>query len=241
MVVSIIMYLMIWQVAATLIGEDIFLPSPLGVIQRLFQLLGKPGFYMAVLFSVKRITMGFLLALVAASVTASLSKRSQFFYYMFEPAVHIIKATPVASIVILILVWVTSRNLSIVIAFLMTYPVLHTSIYEGLENVDKQLIEVGEAYHVSGWKRFRYITLPEIMPFFENGIKVSLAMCFKSGIAAEVIAVPSGSIGEKLYEAKVYLSTPDLFAWTITVIAAAKLFEYIFILLTGMVRRRIEA
>ena len=241
MLLAAVLYLSVWQGAAMAIGEDIFLPSPLSVMKRLGELLFSGDFYLSILFSLERITAGFLIALVVSWITAFLSKKYEFFYYMFEPLVHIIKATPVASIVILILVWVSSRNLSIVIAFMMTFPVLHTSIYEGLDNIDPGLLEVREVYRVPGWKAFRYITLPEIMPFFENGIKVSLAMCFKSGIAAEVIGVPSGSIGEKLYEAKVYLSTPDLFAWTIAIIVCAKIFEHIFILLTGLVRRRIEA
>ena len=56
-------------------------------------------------------------------------------------------------------------------------------------------------------------------------------MGFKSGIAAEVIGVPGGSIGEGLYMAKIYLSTADLFAWTLMIIAVSSVFEKLFLLL----------
>ena len=36
--------------------------------------------------------------------------------------------------------------------------------------------------------------------------------------AAEVIALSSGSIGEKLYNAKIYFQTADLFAWTAAIV-----------------------
>ena len=54
-------------------------------------------------------------------------------------------------------------------------------------------------------------------------------MGFKSGIAAEVIGVPDGSIGEGLYLAKIYLSTAELFAWTFMIIVVSTLFEKLFL------------
>lgn len=46
-------------------------------------------------------------------------------------------------------------------------------------------------------------------------------MSWKAGAAAEVIGIPRGSIGERLQQAKVYLDTPDLFAWTLVIVAAS--------------------
>ena len=54
-------------------------------------------------------------------------------------------------------------------------------------------------------------------------------MSWKAGVAAEVIGIPDGSIGEKLYEAKVYLSSADLFAWTVVIVFISILFEKIFL------------
>lgn len=48
-------------------------------------------------------------------------------------------------------------------------------------------------------------------------------------LPAEVIGIPTGSIGEKLYKSKVYLETPDLFAWTIVIIFVSMTFEKIFL------------
>ena len=50
-------------------------------------------------------------------------------------------------------------------------------------------------------------------------------MSWKAGVAAEVIGVVGGSIGEKLYEAKIYLQTGDLLAWTVVIVALSALFE----------------
>ena len=150
------------------------------------------------------------------------------------------KATPVASIVILVLIWVSSRNLSLVISFMMVFPVMHTSLYEGIINVDPRLLEMADVYGVGTMKRIRYIYLPQIASYFESGITISLGLCFKSGIAAEVIAIPDGSIGEKLYEAKLYLATADLFAWTVAIIILAKVFEKVLLFIVRKALTRME-
>ena len=76
------------------------------------------------------------------------------------------------------------------------------------------------------------------MPYLLTGCRLGLGLCWKAGVAAEVIGVPTGSIGEKLYHAKIYLNTPDLFAWTIVIILISFLFEKLFL---GLVRKIMQA
>ena len=63
------------------------------------------------------------------------------------------------------------------------------------------------------------------MPFFHAACRISLGLCWKAGVAAEVIGMPRGSVGERLQQAKVYLDTPDLFAWTLVIVALSLTFE----------------
>ena len=65
-------------------------------------------------------------------------------------------------------------------------------------------------------------------------------MAWKSGIAAEVIGVPAHSIGEKLYMAKIYLSTAELFAWTFVIIIVSKVFEKLFLFLLDLAARDLK-
>ena len=156
------------------------------------------------------------------------------------PLIAALKATPVSSITILLLVWISSRNLSIAISFIMVFPIMHTTLEKALEEVDPKLKEMMEIYDVKGGKRIRYVYFSEVLPYFESGVKSSLSLAWKSGIAAEVIAIPSGSIGEKLFEAKVYLSTGDLFAWTIVIVLLAFVFEKLFLFLVRLLRNALE-
>ena len=65
-------------------------------------------------------------------------------------------------------------------------------------------------------------------------------MCIRDRIAAEIIGIPKGSIGENLYNAKIYLETPDLFAWTFVIIAVSVLFEKIFQWLLSLLAHRLS-
>ena len=160
---------------------------------------------------------------------------------LLAPAMAAVKATPVASFIILVLIWVPSRNLSVVISFLMVLPVIYTNVLNGIQDTDGQLLEMAGVFRVSRWKRIRYIYLSSVLPFFRAGCSLGLGLCWKAGVAAEVIGIPQGSIGEKLYEAKVYLETPHLFAWTVVIIILSILFEKVFLFLTDLFVRKVES
>ena len=105
---------------------------------------------------------------------------------------------------------------------------------EGIESTDKNLLEMSKVFRLGILRKVRYIYVPQVFPSFQSACISALGLCWKAGIAAEVIGIPTGSIGEKLQQAKVYLNTPDLFAWTLTIVLISLLFEKLFI---GVINR----
>jgi NitT/TauT family transport system permease protein len=193
-----------------------------------------------VFFSFIRIVSGFLLALVLGILLAALASRFRMFSVLLQPLITVIKSTPVASFIILCLVWIPSRNLSVFISFLMVLPVIYTNISQGIQDTDQKLLEMAEVFSIGTGKKIVYIYVSQVLPYLLSGCSLALGLCWKAGTAAEVIGVPAGSIGEKLYHAKIYLNTPDLFAWTIVIIGVSYLFEKCFLLMLGAIVRKIE-
>ncbi len=222
---SVLFYLLLWQLIAMAVGQDILLVSPIKVLLRLFELITEPSFWRSIMFSTLRIALGFFSALAASLLLAVLSARFPAVRVLLYPLVSAIKATPVASIVIVILIWISSRNLSVVISFMMVFPVFYSNILEGIINTDKGLLEMAKVFQLPFGKKLKAIYFPAVLPYFRSASTVALGLCWKSGVAAEVIGIPTGSIGEKLYEAKVFFATEDVFAWTITIILLSLLFE----------------
>jgi len=172
---------------------------------------------------------------------AALACRFAWVEMLLWPYVSVIKSTPVASFIILCLIWLDAANLGIFISFLMVLPIVYTNVLRGLQATDPKMIEMADVFALGWLKRVRYIYLPQLESYITAACSVALGVAWKAGIAAEVIGIPEGSIGERLYEAKVYLATGDLFAWTLVIIFVSLLFEKLFLYALGRLYRRREA
>lgn len=222
-------WILIWQLASMWLKQEILLASPVSVIKKLAELIQTLDFWETIAFSFGRILTGFLLALAAGCVFGALSYAFSWAEILMAPLITVAKATPVASFIILCLIWIPSRNLSVFISFLMVFPVVYTNILEGLHQTDTQLLEMADSFGAGTGKKMKFIYAFQVMPYTVSACRLGLGLCWKAGVAAEVIGIPSGSIGEKLYKAKVYLNTPDLFAWTIVIVLVSMSFEKLFI------------
>ena len=152
----------------------------------------------------------------------------------------VVKASPVASFIILLLIWVPSHSLSVAISFMMALPIIYVNLFEGLYATDPAMLELADVFGVPTARRVRYLYLSQLLPYLRSACAVSIGLCWKSGIAAEVIGIPKGSIGERLYQAKIYLDTPDLFAWTVVIVLLSMLFGWLFLSALDALVRRVE-
>jgi len=224
-------WLLIWHGLSVYIGHEILLVSPVSVLIRLSQLVQEAVFWQSILFSFQRISTGFLMATVLGVLFAALAANFRWIEKFLAPAILFFKATPVASFIILVLIWVSSKNLSVLISFLMVLPIVYTNVLNGIKSADSKLLEMAEVFGIPAYRRIMFIYVSQVLPFFQSACLVGLGLCWKAGIAAEVIGIPQGSIGEKLYMAKIYLAASDLFAWTLTIIIISIIFERLFMLL----------
>ncbi len=236
---ALLFWLAVWEIVSLLIGNRVLLVSPVSALKTLAELAVTGKFWRAVLFSLLRITAGLFLGVTLGTLLAFLSSRHKMVRRLAAPLIAAVKSVPVASFVILALVWVSSKNLSILISFLIVLPVMYTGTLSGIENTDSQLIEMAEVFRIPRGRRVRYIYVSQCMPYFNSALKVALGLCWKSGIAAEVIGIPKGSIGEGLQQAKVYLETGEVFAWTITIIVLCVSFEKLALLLLRLAEKRL--
>ena len=139
---AVVVWLLIWQAVSMWIGQEILLVSPVAVLLRLLELIRTKLFWQSIGFSVMRIVGGFLLAMFLSVIGAGLSSRVRRVQEFLAPAVLAVKAVPVASFVILVLIWVSSENLSVVISFLMVFPILYTNVLDGIKSMDAKLLEM---------------------------------------------------------------------------------------------------
>ena len=180
------------------------------------------------------------LGAVLAFVLALAAGRWPVVEVLLRPYVLAIKAVPVASFIILALIWMRTSALPLFISFLMVFPILYTNVLAGLRSADSQLLEMARAFRVPWRRQLHSILLPAVEPFLLAGCAAALGMSWKAGVAAEVIGVVAGSLGERLYDAKIYLQTADLLAWTVVIVALSALFERLVLALLRRGFRRLE-
>ncbi len=224
-------WLLLWEIASRWIGKEILLASPVAVLITLAGLVVRAEFWQTVLFSSGRIILGFSLALVTGILLAAGAYNSRLIRELAAPLMKTIQAMPVASFIILALIWIRAKNLSVLASFLMVMPLIYSNVLQGLISADEKLLQMARVFRLGKGKKIIAIYLPSVLPYFISAVSVGVGLCWKAGIAAEVIGIPSGSIGENLYEAKLYLMTRELFAWTIVIILISILFEKAVLLL----------
>lgn len=237
---AVLLALAVWQALAMSVGQQLLVPSPLSVLVRLSNIWQESGFWSTVWFTLRKIIAGFLLGLGFGLGLGALAGRFPLFEILFRPWAVMIKSVPVASFIIICLIWMSSARLSVFISFLMVLPILYTNVLQSIRSVDKQLLEAVKVFGLSWPKRVLYLWLPQLKPYLLSACTVSLGISWKAGIAAEIIGIPAGSIGRMFYDAKVYFNTVDLFAWTVIVVVISVLFEKGFLALLRGAFGRLE-
>lgn len=228
-IAAIIVAILLWQLLAMKLDQKLLLATPVDVAKTLGVLVKSQEFYSAIAYSMGRILFGLLIGAAVGTACALLAGRWHFMEVLFWPYFSAMKATPVASIVILCLVWLSSRRLSVFIVFLVVTPVIYTNILAGIKNLDLKMKDMARVFGINGLRRLLYVYLPELKTYIIAAFTLATGMAFKAGIAAEVIGTPGGSVGKMLYNAKVYLETPELFAWTLVIIALSVVVEQVIL------------
>lgn len=239
-ILIVLFWILAWQISDMVIQNDIIFAGPADVVRSFLSLIPEPDFWRSIGWSFGKISLGFGMAFVSGILIGSLAFQFRLLRDILEPVILLIKSIPVASFVILALIWIGSENLSIFIAFLVVFPILYVNTITGLQSTNPKLLEMARVFSVRLPERIRYIYLPALVPYLTSGCRIALGMSWKSGIAAEVIGVPTHTIGEHLYISKIYLATSDLFAWTIVIILVSAFFEKLFLRLMQFIIRLIQ-
>ena len=234
-------WLLVWEGLALAVGKELLLPTPAAVLRRMGALALTAAFWQTVGASVARVLCGILAAIASGVILAALCVRVAALDALFRPLLAVVKATPVASFIILALLWMGRNVLPAFISALIVLPVVFTNVSAGLRGVDPELSEVARLYRFSRGKVLLKLYIPSVLPWFLSACRGALAMGWKAGIAAEVLTVPAVSIGKMLYESKLYLETVDLFAWTGAVVLCSVALEALVLSAAARLERRLRS
>lgn len=234
---AVTLWILLWQIAAVRVGSEFILPSPAASVGKLWELLGKSEFYIASLGSMLRIIGGFAVGGAVGAVLAALGYFLPVTEILFSPLLKVIRATPVASFILIAVLWIPSSVVPVFIAFLMVLPIVYGNVLAGFRSTDRTLKEAALMYGFSALKRLALMYIPTALPYFGAACMTSLGLAWKAGIAAEVLCVTRDSIGNYLYTSKLYMESAELFAWTLTIILLSILLEEVVKIIAWGIKR----
>ena len=229
-------WLLLWQALSMVFHSALILPSPVDTAKSLVRLAGQGVFWTSSLLSLLRIGAGYVAAVLLGTALGALTAFSPFADTLLRPLRGIMKATPVASFILLVLLWLRTGAVPAFTSFVMVLPLVWADVQEGIRATDARLIEMASLFRFGRKKTLLRVYLPSITPHLLAACATGLGFAWKAGVAAEVLARTAGSIGKNLIESKNYLETPDMFAWTTVVIALSMLFERVFVRLLARIR-----
>ena len=215
---AVAVWLVVWQLAAWALGSDLLLPGPVEVLVRTAELAGTAAFWGRVGFSLARIALGFAAGAVAAALAAVAAARWHAVETLAAPLMLLMKSVPVASITVLALIWLRAANLAVLVVALVVVPIVYENVLEGLRSLDPRLRELAHVLRIRPGRRARLLEAPHLLPHLRSALTLGLGMAWKAGVAAEVIGIPAGSLGEALYDTKITFDTAGLFAVTLAVV-----------------------
>lgn len=224
---SILFWIFMWQILASFVNQEILLVSPISVLIQLFDMIQIKETWSIIIHSTMGIMLGFFGAFFLGFFLAYLSYRSKIIKIWIAPILFGIKSIPVASFTILLFLFLSSKWLPITIVFFMVLPIVYGNILQGFFDLDTQLLEVVKVFHITKIKQWRYLYSSELLPYVKTSCFLGVGFAWKSGVAAEVIGMCRGTIGQALYESKIYFDTTLLFAWTIIILLVSFAWEKI--------------
>ena len=226
-------WVLVWHIAAGIANKNLLLkiPLPLDTAKTLILNFNKPLFWQAVLTSLSHVLLGFVSAVVLGTLAAIVANHSRLFNALSAPIFHIIRSVPVAAFIIIAWLWVPTYFLPPFISFLMVFPIIKSQIDSGLSAVDNRLTEMATVYGMGKFQIIKHIKIPTVLPFLRTASITGLGIGWKSGIAAEVICNPTGSLGALLSGAKSTINYEQVFAVTLMVVILSLILENILKLL----------
>lgn len=227
---------LLWRLASGMVGSSLILPPPGEVVASFLRIASGPGFWTAVLGSLRRVGIAFALSMLVGGLSGTIAALSGFFKSFIAPFLTTIRATPVLALILVAMFWLPASGVPIFSAFLMAYPLIHGSTCAGIESVDPELLQMATVFKVPARTILFRLRLPSASPYFLTGAKSALGISWKVVVAGELLSQPAFALGTGMQDARLSLDTASVLAWAAATVFLCGMSEFIL----GFASRRLE-
>ncbi|MFA7565709.1 MAG: ATP-binding cassette domain-containing protein [Alkalispirochaeta sp.] len=230
--------LLLWWAGAHILGIPLILPPPGVVFRETLLVLGTPSFLRQAGFTALRALGALTVSAVCAVPLGMAAGRNGRLHLLVAPTVTIVRAVPFISVILLSVIWFSSGTVPVFVAVLMVFPLLYQGGYTGVRSVDTRLEEMTRLFQCGALRRVRHLWLPGAMPTILGSLRASGGIAWKVTVAAEVLSVPRSGIGTGMGEARLFLETELVLAWTVVLILLASVTDRVIAYWESRLSRR---
>jgi ABC-type nitrate/sulfonate/bicarbonate transport system permease component len=203
----------VWQIAATIIRDPVFLPSVtqtaatfVHYFDRPYPSQGSPLWYDA-LTSLRRILIGFAVGVAAGVILGSAMSASRVVRHLIDPVIEVLRPLPPLAFIPLFIIWFGIGELpKEVLIIIGVTPIMAVTSVAALDEVPEDLRLCARTLGASRLYTLLHVQLRSALPGILTGMRISMAGAWTSIVAAELIAATSG-LGYLIQQAGDYLNT----------------------------------
>ncbi|RQG87868.1 ABC transporter permease subunit [Natrarchaeobius halalkaliphilus] len=223
---SILSFLVIWHVLANTFGMADTISSPSLVASSLYELLLTDDWYYHVYVTLRRSLYGFVFTIVVGTALGVAMGISPFFEKAFRDYVIVGLALPTLFAAVFSAMWFGLSDVTPMVAgALIAFPFITQNVYEGVKDVDQELVRMAHSFSVSRRRVLSRIVLRSIMPEWFSGARYSFAICWKVTTLTELIIAQNG-IGYMIARQMSVLSLTGVITWTVLFMVIILVLEY---------------
>ena len=208
----------LWTFLSYSMGEKLF-PSLAETFTALLRLFLEADASRQILITFFRVVSGLVLGCLLAVLPAIICGRRKTVMDLFSPIVFAAQGCPTIIWVSLVLIWAGAGSVVPITAIiLVVFPIFFFNIAQGISSIDARLFLMARLYKLSPRRILGDILCPGVYPSLSAALSYSLGVSWRVAVTAEFISSSSG-IGAQVYWAYRKLQIPELFAWTLFLVA----------------------
>ncbi|PMR76105.1 ABC transporter permease [Billgrantia endophytica] len=210
-------FVIVWWLASLQMPAFI-LPGPQRVIEAVRRLFETPSFLNDVSATFRRVLLGFTLAMIVGATLGLLLGANKILARFFEPVLAVINTVSSAIWAIFAIIWFgISDATTVFVVFMTAMPLILTNVWQGVQTVDRQYIQLALSLRMSKLAILRKIVFPSILPYFFSSARLAFGFGWRVSLVAETIGASEG-IGYRLRQAADLVQTDQVFAWTLLLV-----------------------
>ena len=220
--------LALWDIIAIIIAAAIedkhFMPSVRETASALIKIITSKSFLKVLFTAFFRVISGLLLGIIIGVILAAVCHKYVVINTVLSPIISIMKATPVACIIVLLWILLNDTEISVFVVVIMVLPIVWQNVYDAYNAIDKSLIEVADVFKLDRVRRLKVLVVPTVLSYLLPAIITSIGLAWKAEIAAEIMT--NSNIGELIYDFKtVSWDYAPIFSWTVIIVTFSIIFE----------------